>query len=251
MTETHRLLVIGHSHTFSLLNAAPGVRTISMQVLNLHKLSAKGTIQGGDLANEVERQALSNPPDAVCLLIGGQFHNTFGLNEQAPSLAIGHEERGVVPQDDTPRVFIPFEELKAHIHADYQTDSKFNLVPLILKKFPHSDHIVLPPPPPVADRQAVAEFLVKQGASPNVRVPPPELRRRLYDATVEVYHAMARENGARFLSVHDRVVDGDGLLRPEFHNWDVVHANAAYGRILLEHIVDHLNDTRTRSETVS
>ena len=70
----------------------------------------------------------------------------------------------------------------------------------------------------------------------SVMLTPPLLRFKLWSVVQAMLRGAAAEKGLAFVPVPPATLTGDGFLRPEYCYRDVTHANADYGRAMLDWI---------------
>lgn len=61
-----------------------------------------------------------------------------------------------------------------------------------------------------------------------------------------LYAEAAQSAGVPFVPSPAEAADGDGMLRPEYGDWDVGHGSAAYGALMWQAIEPHLDGVRLR-----
>jgi hypothetical protein len=73
--------------------------------------------------------------------------------------------------------------------------------------------------------------------------------KRLWGVLQESLADVARETGIRFLPVPNEAIDVDGYLKAKYRGpvANFSHANNAYGRLMLEHIVRAVSEGDTDS----
>jgi hypothetical protein len=79
---------------------------------------------------------------------------------------------------------------------------------------------------------------------------PAPIMKRLWGVLQESLCDVARETGARFLPVPNEVIDVNGYRAAGYAGplWNFAHANEAYGRLILEHVIRALSEDTTESQ---
>src|ERR1039458_8664037 len=82
---------------------------------------------------------------------------------------------------------------------------------------------------------------------------PAPIMKRLWGMLQESLADAARETGARFVPVPKEAIDAGGYLSAQYRGplADFTHANHAYGRLVLEHIVRAVDEVATESVSPS
>ena len=103
------------------------------------------------------------------------------------------------------------------------------------------------PPPPKDDDDLIRRRLLAEqgfgkrieqlGVSPETVVfSPPLLRRKLWELTQDLLHEAVEAAGAVYVPCPPEARDAHGLLRREYWNEDITHANKSFGKLMLERI---------------
>lgn len=74
-----------------------------------------------------------------------------------------------------------------------------------------------------------------------IELSPPWLRLKLWIVLQSLMEEIARRHGVEFVSVPDSVQTEEGFLKEEYWEKDATHANAEYGRVMLDHLAATLN----------
>jgi len=103
------------------------------------------------------------------------------------------------------------------------------------------------PPPPKDDDDLIRRRVLMEdgfkrrldqlGVSPETVVfSPPSLRLKLWELTQDLLREAAERAGAVYLPCPHEARDEHGLLRREYWNEDITHANRAFGNLMLQRI---------------
>jgi hypothetical protein len=112
--------------------------------------------------------------------------------------------------------------------------------------------VVCGTPPPKGNNELLRHCLAKEGffiqlaASMGVdlkviELSSPTLRFKLWTVLQSMMEEVASELGCPFAPIPPATQTPDGFLRQEYWALDVTHANAAYGKLVLEHLSTQLN----------
>ena len=100
-------------------------------------------------------------------------------------------------------------------------------------------------PPPKKDNAELESFLpmepnfqqwAAQINADRIKITDPFVRLKLWYILQDVFAEEAAKVGGTFVPVPDDVRDGEGFLRREYWADDITHANALYGKIVLDHL---------------
>ncbi|GLQ37817.1 hypothetical protein GCM10007908_14370 [Rhizobium albus] len=111
--------------------------------------------------------------------------------------------------------------------------------------------VIVGTPPPKKDNdrlrtmfEAEPHFLAYAEAKKidpaDIRITEPHIRLKLWYLLQDILADEAKRIGGIFLPVLKETQDEDGYLRDEFWASDVTHANPAYGRLMLDYVVEEL-----------
>jgi hypothetical protein len=117
-----------------------------------------------------------------------------------------------------------------------------------------NDLVILCPPPPKGDNEEIRArmnfetILVDRAKSmgldlTSAPITPPFIRLKMWRLVRRIYEQEAASTGALFVGVPPLSQDRYGFLKEEFWAPDVTHANAAYGELYLEYLLNALHLT--------
>jgi hypothetical protein len=243
------MFCIGNSHIGCVLLAAQE-RRVALDIVVLKGIPAFVTLaqpvtvhEPDELGPDVlERVAAAR---RVFAFVGGIDHQSLGLGE--------HPQPFDVVLPELPR--LPLAPEAEIIPVDAMVEVLKRRASVALRTLRHIAEAALgpvyqfaspPPPSPawLAKQEAWLDALKRayaNGARGSALVTLIEslgmrherfVRYKLWRLSSQIYSEAAGELGVRLVSLPDAVVDGEGFLRPEFCG-DPIHANAAYGALVL------------------
>lgn len=238
-----RCLVVGASHEAALRAAWTPARWPGFVFVNFWALH----FAGRKLAPRLQEIAAGAPGlRLVACVFGANAHNRACLLESPVPFATAGADGAPVPAQAEGRRFIPRDVLRAHLRSE--SALMLGLLAQVHAAFKGLEFLHLSGPPPVlhmppapaapADLpQEARDFHALLDRAP----PPPALRREAFALQDEIARAEAKRLGATYLPPPAGALDGEGFLAPGFvANGDPSHANAAYGSLALDEILDRL-----------
>ena len=243
-----KILVIGHSHVDCVSAAwralAPefarrglAITTLQMRDERFHTDPSNDDAGVGErLRDSIALQARGC--DASVMMLGGIAQNSFGLFEHPQPLDfVLDEEPGLAV--DPERQLVPSALLAGHLARSPffagPAAQRRRLLPLLPPVLGQTDA-----PPPIADTAALQALLLDaQRRSERARhgMAPALLRYKAWRLHGRLLAQDCRAAGLPFLPVPAAVQDPRGFLVPEAWGADAIHANAWYGRQLIEQML--------------
>ncbi|MGJ0507220.1 MAG: hypothetical protein ACR652_08805 [Methylocystis sp.] len=233
-----KILIVGQSHTEALAKALRRQGDPGIEVVNVNRKDRKTSLEekirvGGHIPAPAGF-------DLVVSMIGGNFHNTFGLIENPERFEfIEPGETGFTP---TPGRQLISYGLLHHFFSESLTKGYLRNIPL-LRDYYGARFLQVSTPPPVEDNDHI---LNNPGGyfSDKVQlgVAPPALRLKLYRLHETVLQAFCRREEIALLPPPPAALTAAGFLDRPFWNNDPTHANAAYGALVLDQIRGALRD---------
>ncbi len=224
------ILVIGQSHVEAVLSANPPEN--KLKIINLNSVDRSISIAdkinlGGYLPEPAENSI-------VFSMIGGNFHNTFGLIES--SLPFDFVEPESHNYSFGSKRYLITYELIFRYFTDAMRGGFLRSI-LKLKNYYGTPFVHIISPPPIGDDEHIKQnpggyFKDKV----HLGVTPAELRGKLYRLHTRVIVEFCQEHGIPTLPPPAEAVTEDGFLARPFWKNDPTHANAAYGRLVLEQL---------------
>ncbi len=189
------------------------------------------------LRAEMEQQIREKRPPFLFCSLAGAAHIVIGLvNHQTPFHVLprcDEAEQSLVLRPRT-RV-IPYDVVVGMFER--KTDSIYALLAAVMEA---TDLPIyqLCPPPPIGDEEHLRQNPGKLAKEiiEEFGIAPKELRRTLWLAYTQVMRARCRALGAVFVEPPETSFDRDGYLERAYYSTDAVHANTAYGDLVLQQL---------------
>lgn len=228
-------LIVGQSHTGALISARKQLGSAAyhdLEILNVNtrdrSIPVVKKIALGGYLPEAGKFTL------VASMMGGNFYNTFGLIDNSVPfdfMAPGDSADSVASN----RHLITYELLHCYFRDAMRRGFLKSI--LALKNFYNVSFIHIISPPPIRDNQHIIDnpggyFSDKV----HLGVAPASLRKKLYRLHTRVLVEFCHEHGIPTLPPPPDAVTEDGFLARPFWENDPTHANAAYGRLVLEQL---------------
>ena len=239
-----QIAIFGMSHLAALATALRQDEKSRLRIINLRARPKLYNMKTKILS----LTAWDEPdPEVVVLSLGGNLHNLICLMESPVPFALGDAKAGSVPQYrpgiDAVRHFVPRDMLvkllEQRLAPIWQQFRDFHF------RFANSRFVYLASPSPTragpiltkeekegTSSRAMTRFLV-------FNANPPRLRVEVSRIQAALYAAMAAQMGARFLPSPAAALTSEGLLDDAFWDDDPTHGNAAYGRLVLDQILQN------------
>jgi hypothetical protein len=235
------IVVIGHSHTYSLKkgiedNLSEGLfskDSAEFTIIDASQVSPQ--ISGGYVTQEFLDGFDKN--SHFVSMLGGNLHNVFGLIEH-PTKFDFFLDRETGGSPDLSREIIPYHLMRLH----FENTIKANPINGIKK---YKDYFLgkaihLASPPLIADDDFITATTVYFKDKLHYGIAPDSLRKKLCDLHADVFRSACEEIGLRYVSPPGEALDASGFLLREY--WaDSTHATRAYGRLLHRQIMEALS----------
>jgi len=206
--------------------------TENIRGINLRDIVQKGKSKK-DIAQGVAAALDGFEPDAVCVSVGGNYHNILGIIENPVPFSVGLGDGGVVPKGSDDRQFIPSSVME-DMFRNYFDD---HLVGELYGAFPSAKRLYLNPPPPIPDFEHIRKNPGIFRDSLHLGSAPNDLRLALYQFQSKVIADVARQNEAIFVEPEQSLLDEDGFLAEQFFSNDPTHGNVEYGQVMLDKLM--------------
>lgn len=244
MGKKINLLIIGHSHVACIRHAVEANPDIKgVYVVNTNKLTKKRSLKERLLRRKLrEQQIVSNmnrqiekfKPDAVCVCLGGNLHNLFGILENPTPFSVGEKLKGSTSPLSQNRAFIP----RALMEEYFDSLIEKTLVSLIFENFPNAVRLYLNSPPPISDFSHIQKYPGVLQDKLDMGPPPNDLKMQLYQIQSNTLRNVAKKENATFVEVEPKLMDSEGFLNSDYYNQDPTHGNRAYGDVMLKKIIN-------------
>lgn len=227
------ILIIGQSHSEALLAAQRQLESPDVEIENLNarhrELKVADKIKmNGYLPSKRSRKLVAS-------MIGGNFHNTFGLIENVVrfDFAVPGEDDFVLSEG---RQLVTYELIK-HYFTEIMNRGFLQSIKALRDFYAPSRFIHICSPPPIEDNDhiiahpgGVFKSKVQLGVTPS------KLRRKLYDLHSHVVEEFCKVQGIDLLLPPGQAVTSEGFLARPYWMADPTHANAAYGQLVLDQL---------------
>lgn len=252
-----RILIIGHSHSFSVRHACLAAvkegRVEEFLHMPLHEtvyqpfFQEDGVTLNQRIQTEIKEWFSQSPDpsqDITIISINGNEHNIIGLvcNPFPFDFVLpGDEDTSVIAECS----LIPYQAIYRHLESKLYAppDPKmpaFRLAGELAKLLP-SAPIWIEPPPPIGDIEHIlakpggfAELLAKKGVGPR------SVARKLWRLQTEIIQKWCREHAWHYVHTPARCNTADGFLSPQATREDPTHGNPWYGACYLEDILTYI-----------
>lgn len=227
-------LIVGQSHTEAVVSALKAFgpdASSNFEILNINVRDRQIP-----LLKKIELGGYLPAPDGFSLVVsmlGGNFYNTFGLIDS--SIPFNFYEPNCNDFDSLGnRHLVSYELIYSYFNDAMRRGFLRSIVALRDLYGGPILHIISPPP--IGDNKHIVDnpggyFSDKV----HLGVAPASLRGKLYRLHTRVVVEFCRENHIPTLPPTEAVTDDGFLARPFWKN-DPTHANAAYGRLVLEQL---------------
>ncbi len=135
---------------------------------------------------------------------------------------------------------IPFEMMKALITVYFQ---KVDFLLQGLKSLTKAPIILAPAPPPMEEFSAISDPRLNAQVE-QFGIADPVLRYKFWKLCEEIYQEKAVAHGVTLLPVPPESHAAEGFRRPEYFGPDWLHANVAYGELVLKQLDQIIGGTR-------
>jgi hypothetical protein len=228
--STKPFLVIGHSHTTAISSALRRSPDDRFDIVNIATFFSTEKKLQKDLPEYIT--TLFQPKFIFCTF-GGSEHNVFGLIEMPQPFDFFDP---VDTSIDSSRALISYSMLRETMSARMKTG--FMLLKKIKSLFDcNVAHICSPPPfEHFEDRHILPRVFhdkMQYGIS------PANFRRKLHTLHSSIVFNMCQELDVNFLGVPHNSMNSFGFLRPELMSKDPTHANAEYGDLVLQQLIEY------------
>jgi len=217
-----KTLIIGNSHTHALELAASGIKDARFKVFRL----------GNKAAVDVASAAIAmlGEDDTLVMSFGGVMHNHVSLlrHREPFDVLAGDEEANDLP--------IVTQSMLRHAFAHPTWCQRGKIEGFKAKTGARVVHLATPPP--MADH----EFIMQQriyyrGVSfAEHGLNPASFRLKIWEIEMQTLAKVCEECGVGFLYPPEQARTAEGYLARDCYADDAAHANARYGRLVLEQL---------------
>ena len=235
-----RRVIIGHSHCTAIAQALRDWDVPGHQI-SVHQLNARDGVDIAISGSDAVQLVAVLPPDArIFLVVLGGYHNLLGLLRSGEPFDVLVDASDAV--DPLATTLIPHRALTGAFDDQFEGIEKIDA---LIDAAP-CPVILLSSPPPKRDNEFVLErFMAQKSREYRGRsvedygVERPEARLKLWRLEAGIMAKWAESRGVQFLAAPEAASDSEGYLRKDCYAEDVTHANATYGRLVLEQVSSH------------
>lgn len=216
-----KVFIVGSSHTAALGRALKPQEALSTVVVPTPALTLDWD------------HFRASRPDVVCLAISGNQHNILGVfDDPVPFTIVPGVDRTANAQA---RRFISTGIMRDLLRMRLAKTFAFTRELHAFFDFAEILHVCAPPPH--ADLTTVTRFGEGFNGVRQFGFVPNPIRARLWQLQCDCFREVAEEMGVPFLEPPAGTLTPEGMLdQPYCRDDDPVHANAAYGRLVLNDI---------------
>jgi hypothetical protein len=228
--STKPYLVIGDSHTTAISSALSRSPDDRFDIVNLVIAFSSENYKNKDLPDYIT--SLYQPKFIFCTF-GGSEHSVFGLLEMPqPFDFFDPHDTSIDPQRQLISYSMVRETLARRMKRGF----------MLLKKVKslydcQVIHICSPPPFENIDDHHVLPRVFHDNMQYGIA--PASFRRKLYRLHSSIVFNMCQELEVDFLGVPQESMNSSGFLRPELMSKDPTHANAEYGKLVLQQLIEY------------
>lgn len=222
-----RYLVTGMSHVLALRKAAQegGERDFRFEIIKPIAVLPNPRDEWKQSLSRLWCR-LRDRPDVLCLMLGGNLHNVFGLlNHPVPFHMDPTQSQGQ---------FIPRNMMRAGMEQPHT--AQFALSDKIVAAFPNARRLVVCAPPPLPDPAHIRRYAGSFRPNLSQGIAPDAHRLALYNLQIDVFRDYAKRINAGFVTPPPETLTQSGMLAMPFAFNDPTHANSAYGALMLARI---------------
>ncbi len=216
-----KIFVIGHSHLNSLKRAPT-----ADDLFEFHNINDKGM---GPLSKINSDDYLS-----TILLVGGNYHNVFGLLNHPQPFDFYLPEKTDLPINPNARL-LPVELVSSVLERD-MVSRQYNVMSSLLRFFKNTVYQIESPPPVPSEAHIKKYPGVFRDKINQLGVSPAAFRYKLWRIHSKIVRENCQKLGITFVTVPKESQDSDGFLAEQYWNPDPTHGNQFYGDLVLNQI---------------
>jgi hypothetical protein len=240
------LVGVGHSHLHTVVDAwkrfaataASGIQLSAFQMLDARYQPFSTWADGGfvfnpNLVADV-RRVVDTPNTRFFLFAGGSEHVRWGLiNDPRPFDFVPPANAG--SHEPLHGEIFPYEMMAT---LGRSAAEQLTAPLAFFRSLTDQPIYQLSPPPPLrgADMSRINMGDMFEEGSRKYGIAPDPFRVRIWQICIEGFRRACTEKGVIFLEAPHEMIGPDGCLVPEAVGHDAVHANALYGRMLLDQL---------------
>jgi hypothetical protein len=231
---TTEILVIGNSHTTAIEAALTPELRQRIVVINL-----------AVHFDPVNRRNKLLPPDMTQLFqprrifctFGGSEHSVFGLLESPLRFDFATATQPEMDPQRTPVLAGLIRETLLRAMAPTALNNSRELRRLYDCPI---THLCTPPPFRQLGERSVLPRVFQENL--HLGISPPQIRRKLHEIHSEIARTEHQALGIGFMQVPAAAMDAEGYLLPECCGKDPTHANAHYGSLVIQQMLEQADE---------
>ena len=227
-------LVIGDSHIFAIKQAVKGYAIGNIECLYLRDKQYRPLYRGNLVNRKIRLAIKTGNTRAVFLSIRGNHHNILGLLNHPVPFDFVLKECPDLPLSDCAYI-IPYSQIH-EIMLDMIKDKVLLPIRLFSRLMEQNLYYLESPPPNPSDEHIKKYPEIFKDKLAELGISPKNLRLKLWKLQSGIIKDTCGKYGIRFISVPESSLDGDGFLKEKYWSKDPTHANAEYGRLVVDQI---------------
>lgn len=224
-------VIVGMSHTTAIRSAAKVFGSpVALNVINPNLEDSKHHMKDGVLMPSLMDVCKGN---AVFSMLGGNYHNVFGLIEHPVKFDFCAYDNDSELSDD--RTFIPYNLMRA-LFSKRLSVVLDNITRLGEMGGVSIHHVCSPPP--IFNSEHIKEHPGVFREKLHLGISPPGIRMKLYNLQTSIFRDYCSINNIGFIPPPVQALDENGFLRECYWCHDPTHGNKDYGRLVLEQMLE-------------
>lgn len=241
-----RAVVIGDSHTHCIAQAALAEPTKSAGIQIFRFRNKRSQPGDGTLSIDEAKRLVAELPKTtplfLCML--GTYHNILGMLRTNPLASLLPDEINS-PEQGLEMDIIPRRALSSAFDAHIENAHEL----LEVSRAANGQVYLLSSPPPKESSEYMLRKL-SQMKKPTYRgsnvaevgINPPALRRAFWDLECARLRSWSKRNQIVYMPAPSGAFDAARYLKECYYAEDATHANAAYGALVIEQILERIAD---------
>jgi hypothetical protein len=227
--KTH--LIFGMSHTQAVMDGLTDEQRNRINILNIRV--DREQFYSTALKSQTPDMKTFMGAEHVFSMIGGNFHNVFGLIEHPTRFDFTYPDIEELHTEE--RVLVHYGMLREYFIENM--GQVLNALKVLTAKIAFPIHHISSPPPSFSEAPILAN---PKSFAPllHLGIAPPHLRLKLYRLHTDIIRDHCQTIGVKFVEVPPNTTDERGFLLPHLCANDPTHANAAYGAIVLNQVFE-------------
>lgn len=229
-------LVIADSHIFAIRQAVKDCQIDGIDCLYLRDKQYRPLHKGNTINRKIKSIINAGETNArtIFLSIRGNHHSILGLVNHPVPFDFILKDNPNLPLNDNAYI-IPYVQVYEVMYNMIKDKVLFPIK--LFSKIIKNDIYYLESPPPNPSDEHIKKYpeifkdkIEKYGVSPKT------LRFKLWRLHSSIIKMTCNECGIHFISVPEDSIDGEGFLKEKYWVEDPTHANAQYGKLVIDQI---------------